>query len=126
VAPTAKLLLVDRSGDALLSLRRVLGRRGYQVRCVRTRGDALRLLTAEPFDLVVTDWLLADGEARQVAADAKDNIPRCRVLVLTEYERGWCVPQSNDPNVDAYLPKPYDPSELLAHVDRLVRLAGPG
>jgi DNA-binding response OmpR family regulator len=93
---------------------------GFTVDCERDGTHGLSRATTEPFDLMILDVMLpgVDGfQALQVLRQ-KSQVP---VLMLTARgERGERI-QGLELGADDYLPKPFDPVELLARVRAILR-----
>ncbi len=96
-----RILLVDDHEQTIRAMRSLLAAKGHQVTTAGTLADARRLCGAAPFDLMLCDLGLPDGDGRELAAVARD----CgvRAVAVTGYDRG------GGPEPDgfwAYLVKP--------------------
>jgi DNA-binding response OmpR family regulator len=112
--PQARILLVE-DHTPLASLRAVLlTHEGYQVVCASEGRKALRLLSGQFFDLVITDSELPHASGWEVASAAK----RWKVPVILS--SGWPVRMSPEQlalrGVDFVAPKPCTLQQLLALV----------
>jgi DNA-binding response OmpR family regulator len=108
----ARILLVEDDLDVRPLLEYVLGTEGgYAVTAVESVANAAMLLAAQPFDLVVTDVNLPDGNGLRVADQAKAN--GVKVLVLTAH--GLSLEPGELAAYD-YLLKPLRVKEFLAAV----------
>lgn len=114
----AHILLVEDDEDVRLLLEHVLFVDGYSVTAVETMTNGLALLGAEPFDLVVCDVNLPDGNGLRVADKAKEI--GVKALVLTGY--GLSLKPGVLADYD-YLLKPLPPRELL---EAMRQRLGPG
>jgi len=95
---------------------------GFSVECERNGTSGLSRATTETFDLLILDVMLpgVDGFQALQALRRKTQMP---VLMLTARgERGDRI-QGLDLGADDYLPKPFDPDELLARVRAILRRA---
>jgi DNA-binding response OmpR family regulator len=104
----AHVLIVEDDHDVRPLLEHILCMDGYHVTAVANMTNALQLLGVEPFDLVLCDVNLPDGNGLTVADKAKEI--GVKALVLTGYGL------SLSPGVLArydYLLKPLPPRELL-------------
>lgn len=116
-----KLLVVDDEAELRALLARYLGSRGYTVRQAADTGEMNRLLAREHFDVLILDLMLPgeDGlsACRRLRA-AGDAVP---ILMLTA--RGDPIDRiiGLESGADDYLPKPFEPRELLARVEAMIR-----
>lgn len=96
----------------------ILSQAGYKV--VTAAGpDELRKLVAESpaqVDLLLTDVLMPGLGGQELVALAKQRWPSIRVL----YMSGYSTEDLNDLDGDAFLQKPFTPSELMAKVKELI------
>jgi two-component system phosphate regulon response regulator OmpR len=121
----AHLLVVDDDTRTRELLRRFLAERGYRVATAADAKEAEAQLEAIAFDLVVLDVMLPgeDGIAftRRLRA-AKRDVP---VVLLTA--RGETADRITglSAGADDYLPKPFEPEELLLRVRNILRRAPP-
>ena len=60
----AHLLLVEDHEPTRVILARILTSHGYKVACAKSGAEAVKLATNSPFDLVVMDHGLPDGDGR--------------------------------------------------------------
>jgi DNA-binding response OmpR family regulator len=80
----ARILLVEDDLDVRPLLEYVLGvEGGYEVTAVESVANAVALVAAQPFDLVITDVNLPDGNGLRIADEAKAK--GVKVLVLTAH-----------------------------------------
>jgi DNA-binding response OmpR family regulator len=80
----ARILLVEDDLDVRPLLEYVLGTEGgYEVTAVESVANATALLAGQPFDLVVTDVNLPDGNGLRIADQAK--AAGVKALVLTAH-----------------------------------------
>lgn len=119
--PIARVLVADDEPDLRALLQRYLGDQGCVVRTVADAAPLERLLARERFDVLVLDLMLPgeDGlsACRRLRA-AGETIP---ILMLTA--RGEPIDRvvGLEMGADDYLPKPFQPRELLARIQALVR-----
>jgi DNA-binding response OmpR family regulator len=116
-----RILVVEDEARLARLIVRVLGEEGYAAERVGDGRSALTRALAEPFDLLIVDWMLPDLEGIQVIRRlraAEVNVP---VLMLTARAQIEDRVEGLDAGADDYLPKPFAFPELLARVRALLR-----
>jgi DNA-binding response OmpR family regulator len=125
----AQLLLVDDDQRLADMLQGYLGAAGYRVQVAPSLAVARQLLGATTGipDLVVLDLMLPDGDGldltRELRGDAR--LRRLPLLMLTARGEPMDRIVGLELGADDYLPKPFEPRELLARVKALLRRAAP-
>lgn len=120
-----RLLIVDDDQRLRELLKRYLTESGYAVHAVAGGKEMDRLRQREHFDLIVLDLMMPeeDGLAicRRLRAQA-DGVP---IIILTA--RGDEVDRivGLEMGADDYLAKPFNPRELLARIQAVLRRQGP-
>jgi len=113
------LLVVDDNDDNRYTLTRRLAREGYRDLTTATNGrEALDLLQAKPFDLVLLDIMMPDMNGYEVLERMKAgaglrDIPVIMISALSEVES---VIRCIELGAEDYLPKPFNPTLLRARV----------
>lgn len=117
----AKILLLDDEAELRALLQRYLGGNGLVVRAVSDAAQLDRLLAREPFDLLVLDLMMPGEDGLSVLRRLRARGETLPVLMLTA--RGDPVDRivGLEMGADDYLPKPFDPRELLARIQSLLR-----
>jgi two-component system response regulator PilR (NtrC family) len=77
-------------------------------------------LASEPFDLVLLDLTLPDGDGMALIPHLRQYAPGIRILVVS----GLGPPDASVSATDGFLPKPFTRATLLAAVDRVLRAPG--
>jgi DNA-binding response OmpR family regulator len=119
-----KILIVDDDRELCSMLTEFFRQRGLSVECEKDGIRGLSRSTTESFDLLILDVMLpgVDGFTALETLRRKSQVP---VLMLTgRGERGDRI-QGLDLGADDYLPKPFDPDELLARVQAILRRTAP-
>jgi CheY-like chemotaxis protein len=77
------ILVVDDDPSTLQAMKRVLEPMGYQVTVATAGHDAIRLLTREPADLVITDMLMPHGDGFELIIALHRNFPTLPVVAMS-------------------------------------------
>ena len=117
----AKILLLDDEAELRALLQRYLGSMGLQVRAVEDAAQLDRLLAREPFDVLILDLMMPGEDGLSVLRRLRAQGETLPVLMLTA--RGDPVDRilGLELGADDYLPKPFEPRELLARIQALLR-----
>ena len=124
---SARLLLIDDDARLTAMVGDYLRGNGYEVDSAGTLADGREALRGGPYDALVLDLMLPDGDGldltRALRADAKTR--RLPLLMLTARGEPLDRVVGLELGADDYLPKPFEPRELLARVKALLRRAQP-
>ena len=78
-----RLLIIDDEESLRLWLRRSLEREGYEVHEAREGGEALKLLTDTPVDLIITDIIMPDMEGIAFILALRQRRPPLPVIAIS-------------------------------------------
>ena len=116
----ANLLLIEDDRALAAMVAEYLGRAGFRVEQAGTAAEGLARVQREAFDAVVLDVMLPDGDGFDVcrAIRRDSTVP---ILMLTA--RGDAADRivGLELGADDYLPKPFEPRELLARLRAILR-----
>jgi two-component system phosphate regulon response regulator OmpR len=117
---TQRVLLIEDDARLAEMVSEYLGEAGFRVSVAALGRSGLELLAREPFDALVLDLMLPDMDGLEVCRQlrAKSDTP---VLMLTA--RGDATDRivGLEIGADDYLPKPFQPRELLARLRAILR-----
>ncbi len=113
-----RVLVVDDNRDILDLVQRLLVSDGYHVVTARDGRDALQQEAATNPDLVILDVNLPMINGWEVCRriKARRNVPVLLLTVRAEYAD---IERSRDAGADDHLPKPFEISDFLNHIQRL-------
>jgi class 3 adenylate cyclase len=113
------LLLVDDNEDNLYTLTQRLRREGYtSLTTARDGRQALELIRAQPFDLVLLDVMMPELNGYQVleALRADERLRHVPVIMISAVDELESVIRCIELGAADYLPKPFNPTLLRARV----------
>jgi two-component system, OmpR family, alkaline phosphatase synthesis response regulator PhoP len=122
------ILLVEDNAPLAQGLKSNLEFEGYEIVVAATAREALAVLTTSevsnsgtPFDLVVLDLMLPDGDGYRVLRTLRESGDGTPVLILTALGEEADKVRGFRFGADDYVTKPFGLLELLARVDALLR-----
>ena len=115
------VLIADDEAELRGLLQRYLGEQGLKVRAVQDAASAERLLARERFDVLVLDVMMPGEDGLSLCRRLRHAGETVPILMLTA--RGDPVDRiiGLEMGADDYLPKPFNPRELLARIQAMVR-----
>jgi len=120
------ILIVDDDAELASMLVELLSREGWATHTVLTAGDAERALQTHQPDLVLLDAMLPDGNGFDLARRWRMSHPALGLVMLTARGDPLDRVLGLEIGADDYLPKPFEPRELVARVRALLRRTAPG
>ena len=126
VAPVRPaILLVDDDRTLLSVLARSLARGGYEVRSADSGPAALRQLEQGWPALVVVDLMMPGMDGFELCRRVKQ-IADLPIIVLSAVDASEAKVSALELYAEDYVTKPFDPDELLARIQRVLRRASIG
>ena len=119
-----RLLVVEDEARIAEVLRVALSRAGFAVDAVATVADARAALPLAPYDAVILDLGLPDGDGLDLLTELRRAGSRVPVLVLTARDAVEARVAGLDAGADDYLVKPFAMVELIARTKALLRRPG--
>jgi len=115
-----RILLIEDDPRLAAMVSEYLGGAGYRVSVAGAGNAGMRLLEREPFDALVLDLSLPDVDGLEVCRRLREK-HELPVLMLTA--RGDAADRivGLEIGADDYLPKPFEPRELLARLKAILR-----
>jgi two-component system phosphate regulon response regulator OmpR len=121
-----QLLLIDDDARLAQMVGDYLRGNGYEVEVAGSLGAGRQRIAARVFDALILDLMLPDGDGldltRELRADPRTR--RLPLLMLTARGEPMDRIVGLEIGADDYLPKPFEPRELLARVKALLRRTG--
>ena len=124
---SSRILLVDDDARLSAMVGDYLRGAGFEVDTAGSLAAGRERLAAATYDALVLDLMLPDGDGLDLCRELRAN-PRTRhlpLLMLTARGEPLDRIVGLELGADDYLPKPFEPRELLARVKALLRRAAP-
>jgi two-component system, OmpR family, phosphate regulon response regulator OmpR len=117
----ARILIVDDEPDLRSLLQRYLTEQQFVVRAIPDGSQIDRLLQREPFDILILDIMMRGEDGLSLCQRLRTIGETIPILMLTA--RGDPVDRilGRESGADDYLAKPFNPRELLACINALLR-----
>src|SRR5438045_641720 len=117
------ILIIDDDERLAAMVADYLGAAGYRVTASATAFDGQQRLKREQFDALVLDLMLPDADGLEVCRRirATSDVP---ILMLTARGDAMDRVVGLEIGADDYLPKPFEPRELLARLRAILRRRG--
>lgn len=117
-----RVLVVDDEKNMRDLLRIYLSKEGFEVTEAEGGAAAVNLLNQTTFDLVILDIMMPGMDGWEVCRRIRENA-QTPILMLTARSETKDKVQGLQLGADDYLVKPFDPEELTARVNALLRRA---
>jgi two-component system, NtrC family, response regulator AtoC len=118
----ARVLVIDDDASLRFTLEAVLSDGGFQVDLATTGRSGLAAFEASGADVVLTDLAMPDIDGMQVLRELRVLDPSVPVLMLTAHGSERVAVAAIKAGAYDYLPKPFDPDELVLAVQRGVEM----
>jgi len=114
------LLIVDDDQRIRELLQKYLMRNGFMVSIARDAAQAKRLLKGLTFDLIVLDIMMPEQNGLSLTRELRETIDT-PILLLTARNEVEDRISGLEAGADDYLPKPFEPKELLLRIHAILR-----
>ena len=118
----AHLLIVDDDSRIRTLLAKFLSKNGYLATTARDAAHARRLLAGLEFDMLIVDVMMPGENGFDFTRDLRQSISTPIMLLTARGEPADRI-TGLEAGADDYLPKPFEPKELLLRVNAILRRA---
>jgi DNA-binding response OmpR family regulator len=109
-----RALVVDDSAAMRRILQKALEQLGWTVVTAPGTVDAMRLLLAEQFDVLVTDWHMPDGTGVDLAKEIR-RLPQSaglKIVMVTSESTHEALTMALSSGIDDFIMKPFDTATI--------------
>jgi two-component system, NtrC family, response regulator PilR len=103
-----RILIVDDELSMREVLEHLLLREGYQVACAENGQQAISMIKAKVFDLLLCDIRLGDLSGIDVLRASKERNPETVVIMISAYATTETAVEAMNDGAYDYVPKPFD------------------
>jgi len=108
-----KILVVDDDTAFCVMLKTFLQKKGYEVTNAFSGEQATAALSAQPFDVMLTDIRLPDSDGLQLLKYVRENAIKASVILMTGYTDIKAAVNAMKLGAFDYVGKPINPDEIL-------------
>jgi two-component system phosphate regulon response regulator OmpR len=124
-APSANILVVDDDQRLRDLLNRYLAEQGFGVQSVPNGTDMEKVMGKENVDMIILDLMLPDEDGMSICRRLRATGKRTPIIMLTAKGDEADRIAGLDVGADDYLPKPFNPRELVARINAVLRRQSP-
>jgi two-component system phosphate regulon response regulator OmpR len=121
VNPKATILIVDDEPDVREVLEEYFATHGYAVLAADSAGAAKELAARHPVDLALVDINMPGEDGLSLARHLRERYAYVAIVMLTSAATVVDRIVGLEMGADDYVPKPFDPRELVARVKSVLR-----
>ena len=120
MAEKKKILVVDDEDALRTVLSGELAGEGYDVETAADGDEAINVIQARTFDLVLLDIKMPKVDGFEVLKFLKSKYPNIKVIMLTGFADLKNAIESKKLGAEDFVSKPYDLVDLLTTIERVV------
>jgi PAS domain S-box-containing protein len=112
----ARILVVDDELGVRTFLQKVLADAGYTVLVAEDGGQALKMVRAQRFDLVLTDLVMPEKEGIEIIRSMHKELPDLKIIAMSGAFGGEFLKVAKRLGANSTLAKPVAPEQLISAV----------
>lgn len=118
-----KILIVDDSTTDTQYIKSVLADTGHQLMTASDGEEAEKLITSEPFDLIILDVIMPKKSGYQICRDLKrnDKYKDIPIVMMSSKNQQSDIAWGQKQGANEYLTKPCEPLELLLAIKKYIK-----
>src|SRR5215471_8356816 len=119
-----RVLVVDDDAELCQLVTRFLAREGFEISWAPSGAAGIERALAEEYSMIMLDVMMPDMDGFDVLRRIRQQV-RTPVLMLTARGDTYDRIRGLEMGADDYLPKPFDPAELVARIRAILRRSAP-
>lgn len=116
-----KILIAEDESDMQKILRLYLEKAGYKVSIASNGQEAFDILCAEPFDLLIADWMMPKMNGITLCKEVRQHFLPIKIIMLTALGETQNEIDGLSIGADDYIRKPFEPKILLLRIKKLLQ-----
>ena len=112
------ILVADDERSIRLTLDAGLALNGFRVRCVRTGREAIAAAQAEPFDAIVCDVFMPDGDGLEVVRVLRELMPAVPIILMTAQSSVDLAVKALSEGASDFIAKPFEVDDIAQSLRR--------
>lgn len=117
-----RVMIIDDEEGIRQDLALILEDEGYETESASNGFSALATLADQSFDIVITDLMLPDMDGMEILRKVKRDCPGTVVVMITGHGSEEKAVEAMKSGADDYLPKPFDPDEMLIKLGKALEM----
>jgi two-component system OmpR family response regulator len=119
-----RILLVENETALNKTITEGLSELGYQTDDAESIKDAMYFISIRNYDLVMVNWLMPDGDVKELIENIKKKSNRTAVVLLSSKLEKEEEIEGLRAGADDYIRKPFDFDVLVARIEARLRFGG--
>lgn len=116
------ILIIEDDITFSLMLKTWLGKKGFEVNAVSSVSEAKKRVEEKPYDLVLSDLRLPDGDGIDLLKWVKEKRFPTPLIMMTSYAEIQTAVQAIKAGASDYIAKPLNPEDLLAKIRDIIKV----
>lgn len=119
-----RILVVESETALNKTVTEGLSELGYQTDDAESIKDAMYFISIRNYDLIIINWLMSDGDVKELIADIKKKSNRTAIILLSSNADKESEIDGLRAGADDYIRKPFDFDVLVARIEARLRFGG--
>jgi DNA-binding response OmpR family regulator len=120
-----RILVIEDDIELAFSLREVLIEEGFEVDVANNGKEGIRLQSAEPYNLIITDIIMPEEDGLEVIMWVRKTFPETKLIAVSGggyFDSRDYLLMAKELGASLVLCKPFEINSLLAGIKRLLNI----